>query len=344
MGQGLEIVECGRNEMAQWNRFVAATAGSTYCHLFQWKDVIEAAYRLETRYLAVTEGGRWLGVFPAVVMPALPWKGKKAVSVAFCNYGDVLVEEGESPEHILQICLNHLASIGIERVEVRRLVAEPGEAEEVTLIRRLPESPDALWREIGDKVRNQIRKAQKNGLTVHWGRDQAGAFYNVYKVNIGRLGTPVHSLKFFEEAVRRMEDAADVLTVRYQGAVIAGMLVVASGKTWADPMASSLPAYKALNPNMLMYWEALRAACEKGAEFFDFGRSRRDSGTYRFKRQWGAQPYPLDYRTFKNGVPEGPSSTSYYRSQPAKLASLIWRRLPGGLQGFLGPSVRKWMP
>jgi hypothetical protein len=42
-----------------------------------------------------------------------------------------------------------------------------------------------------------------------------------------------------------------------------------------------------------MYWHMLEQACLAGAKVFRFGRSTPDSGTYHFKKQWGAEPVKL---------------------------------------------------
>jgi hypothetical protein len=44
---------------------------------------------------------------------------------------------------------------------------------------------------------------------------------------------------------------------------------------------------------MLLYSAVLEFACREGFKEFDFGRSSVDSGTYRFKLQWGAHPRQL---------------------------------------------------
>ena len=92
---------------------------------------------------------------------------------------------------------------------------------------------------------------------------------------------------------------------------------------------------------MLLYWETLRAACLDGFSRFDFGRSSRDSGTYRFKRQWGAEEEPL----FWYGIPvtsrESRSTSGADRS--ADLAVRVWQRLPLPVTRHLGPRIRKYL-
>ena len=39
----------------------------------------------------------------------------------------------------------------------------------------------------------------------------------------------------------------------------------------------------------------MRRACERGLKIFDYGRSKQDTGSYSFKKNWGFEPQPLHY-------------------------------------------------
>jgi hypothetical protein len=93
-----------------------------------------------------------------------------------------------------------------------------------------------------------------------------------------------------------------------------------------------------------MYWEALRAACDAGVKSFDFGRSHKDSGTYRFKKQWGASEVALNYHSYVGGKLIPSVSTNFYRGQSASKLASIWQKLPTFFQMRLGPVVRRWLP
>lgn len=330
-----------------WNGFLADVPAGTYCHRYEWKPVIESTYCLSVQMLAVHDANRWRGVFPVVVMPSLLGRPRRAVSVAFCGYGGLVcaAETDEADEVRMQAAvLEYLQRGGVGKVETRLLGTQASEANDISLILPLPAFESSLWRSVGDKVRNQVRKAKKKGLVAQWGKDQIGELYDVYAANMGRLGTPVHARAFFEAIVREFGGDADVLTVRVADKVIGAMLLIRHGDTWADPFASSLPGYQQYNPNMLLYWEALRSACEHGAKSFDFGRSQSGSGTDKFKRQWGAVAYPLEYRTFIDGTPHAIASTQLYRGRMGGVVSRVWARLPNGVQLRLGPKLRRHIP
>ena len=94
--------------------------------------------------------------------------------------------------------------------------------------------------------------------------------------------------------------------------------------------------------NDFMYWELMREACLAGYEFFDFGRSREQSGSYDFKRHWGFEPAPLAYQYMilnGNGIPNvNPSNP--------RLSLLMdaWKRLPLPVTKWLGPTLTRWLP
>jgi hypothetical protein len=101
---------------------------------------------------------------------------------------------------------------------------------------------------------------------------------------------------------------------------------------------------KELNPtcvNMLMYWHLLKRAVERGQSEFDFGRSTADGPTFRFKKQWGAEPHPAVWQyALKDGEARElrPDNPRYQR------AIRLWQRLPVGLTKLLGPAIVRGIP
>ncbi len=338
-----QVADCGFDHLAQWNFFVQQNFGN-YCHQYEWRRVLQNTYGLETFYLAITQGSDWVGILPLAVIPGI--YGRRAVSVPYCNYGGLLVTQAADQNQVRNAALTFLAQKGIHRLEVRELciTGEASSFSEVTMMLDLPDATELLWKAIGDKARNQVRKAERASLEVRWGRDQAMDLYDIYAENMGRLGTPVHARAFVDETLAAFGNQADVLTVRLQGRPIAAMLVLKFGDTWIDPIASSLVELRNLNPNMLLYWEALKQAMAAGAKRFDFGRSKKDSGTYRFKRQWGAMEIPLDYHTYVEGVRVESASTDTYRGGKAAVFAKVWAKLPSSAQRFVGPKIRRYIP
>jgi len=90
---------------------------------------------------------------------------------------------------------------------------------------------------------------------------------------------------------------------------------------------------------MLLYLRMLEFGCDNGYRVFDFGRSTRGEGTYKFKEQWGATPAPLYWHYISlDGKSRDPESSGTERFEKA---ALYWRKLPLIVTKIIGPSIRK---
>ncbi len=341
--QNLTVRVAGDDAIEFWDAFVHENAG-TYCHLFGWRQVLASAYGLRCHYLTVSRGDDLLAVIPLAETPRLPWGARQVVSLPYCNYGGMVARPGEDKDMLLDAVLRHLATLDIPRLELRDVAPGFAHTVEVSMKLVLPGSEEELWRSVGDKVRNQVRKATRAGLELRWGRDQGQELYGIYSANMGRLGSPVHSRRFVLGILDVFREQTDILTVRLAGKAIGAMLVLRHQDIWIDPVASCLAEFNPLSPAMLLYWEALRQACAAKAGAFDLGRSRKGSGTHRFKRQWGAREVPLHYHSYVAGRPVAEASTDFYRSPRASLAAHLWAWLPSVVHNRLGPVVRRWVP
>jgi hypothetical protein len=109
------------------------------------------------------------------------------------------------------------------------------------------------------------------------------------------------------------------------------------------PWASSLREFNPISVNMLLYAQLLEQAIADGYTVFDFGRSTADSGTYRFKRQWGAEPVQLHWHYWlSDGRAEPPRLNPDNPKYRAAISA--WQRLPLGVANRLGPMIVRNLP
>jgi FemAB-related protein (PEP-CTERM system-associated) len=211
----------------------------------------------------------------------------------------------------------------------------------VNLALALPSDPDRLWRQIDGKVRNQVRKAERSGLRLEVdGPKFLDPFYECFAANMRDLGSPVHGRAFFRAIFESFGDDARTVLVRQGERVLGGLVALSFKDRLVVPWASTLREHRALCPNMLLYWGILRRACEEGFAWFDFGRSTRGSGTYRFKRQWGAIEEPLFWYSISlGGSQSAPAGNERHRA----LLADLWRRLPFPVSRWLGPRLRRYL-
>jgi FemAB-related protein (PEP-CTERM system-associated) len=206
----------------------------------------------------------------------------------------------------------------------------------------LPPTAGRLWDQLNCKVRNLVRKAQKSNFTVHWGSDELlGDFYNVFSQNMRDLGTPVFGRALFENILRHFPDRSELCVLRDGSRPVSAALLLHGWGVTEVPSASSLREYNPSAVNMLMYWQLLERAVERGQDVFDFGRSSDASSTYRFKKQWGANPYPAEWQYFLRSGTVGDMRPDNPRYQ--RLIG-IWQKLPVWLTRQLGPRIVRGIP
>jgi FemAB-related protein (PEP-CTERM system-associated) len=328
-----------------WDSYVAAHPEATAYHRAGWLDVIRAAFGHETTSLTAESAGRIVGVLPLVHFRSRLF-GRFSVSLPFFNYGGVLADDTEVEALLLDRAIEVTRAAGGSHLELRHTRQHFGDLtplrHKVGMTRRLEETVEHQWDGLDRKVRNQVRKAEKSGLQgTHGGIELVDAFYEVFAKNMRDLGTPVYGIRFFREVLSQFPSTTRVFVVRSGGTAVAASLVHWHRATIEVPWASSLRAFNPVCANVLLYWEMMRFAVERGLSVFDFGRSTPDGGTYRFKKQWGAEATPLVWEYWPGGsaLPQlNPANPKF------SVAIRIWQRLPIPLTTTVGPFIVRNIP
>jgi FemAB-related protein (PEP-CTERM system-associated) len=260
----------------------------------------------------------------------------------FLDQGGILADSPPVAAALRQAALKLMADTGARDLDLRG-GADVGPAAGDRFLARLPlpSTRDELWSKIGGKVRNLVRKAEREGVRCErTGREGLLPFYDIFARNMLDAGSPVHGLAFFRAILDHLPNRATVYVVRSSvGDAIAGALAIRFRDLVAVPWASSLPSARSLCPNYSLYWTVLLDALELGAKVFDFGRSSADSGTLHFKKQWGTELEPLAWtRLDRNG-----ERHSAELLDPRRNAGLAWTwsRLPLAVANRIGPHVRR---
>jgi serine/alanine adding enzyme len=325
----------------RWDAYVRRHPDGTVEHLWGWREVFARAFGHDCVYLAAERDGAVVGVLPLVRYRSVLF-GRFLVSLPYFNYAGVLVDDPAVAGALLERATTLAREHGARHVELRHRERQftdlPARQNKLGFARGLPATADELWTGLDRKIRNQVRKAQKEGLTTDVGGDALiGEFYRVFAENMRDLGTPVFPHALFSEGLRQFERDMHVFVVRHRGQAVAGGIALTMGDTVLVPWASSLRGFRNLSPNTLLYWSMMEWASERGLRVFDFGRSSPGGGTQQFKEQWGGKPRHLytEYLMLKSEAPPDQGTTN------GKMARAIacWQRLPLPIANRVGPMI-----
>ena len=315
---------------------------SHLAHAPEWATVIQQAYGHQPLYLSGADGNP--AVLPAVVVRR-PLLGTVVASMPFLDGGGPCGASPAASAGLVERLVGEARRIGAASVELRcaerlEIDCEPRD-HKVNMTLSLEGGADEVWRRLDSNLRNHTRKAGRLGLSVEFGgAEKLDAFYAIHVDRMRELGSPVHDRRFFAAILEAFGSRARVALVTKEGRAIGGLVALAHEDTLLAPWASCLSRYFTLYPNLILYWETIRRACLEGRLRFDFGRSTRGSGTYRFKKQWGARESQLFWYSIPIGRTRTASSTT---GRKAAWATSIWQRLPLGVTETVGPRIRKYL-
>lgn len=338
MADDIQIRAASESEAQVWDDYVLAHSQGTFFHRYGWKRLIESTYRYPGHYLLAERAGRPCGVLPLGEVKHLLF-GHSLISVPFCVYGGVLADDRAAREALESCAIELARELGVDHLETRN--EQPARADwlrkdglYVTFKRAISEDHDANLSAIPRKQRAMVRKGIKAGLVGELD-DGIDNLYQAYSESVRNLGTPVFPKAHFRAIRAEFGDDVDVVTVRHEGQVVASVMNYYFRDQVLPFYGGGISAARGLAANDFMYWEVMRRAVDRGCRVFDFGRSKVDTGSYRFKKHWGFEPTPLSYEYFLVRASEMPDLNP--NNPKYRLFINAWKRLPVGVSRAIGP-------
>ena len=328
----------------EWDDFVRRQPGWTHFHLSAWQQVIRRVWRHDTIYLAARHPDGSVSAILPLVRIRSPLFGHFLCSLPFVNYGGPLGDEA-GVRALAAHATALAASTGVDLTEFRSYQPLPLELpvshRKVTGVLDLPaQAPASLLTRLDAKVRNQVRRPAKEGVRFEFGRAQVAPFFAVFSEHMRDLGTPTQPLQLFETLADTFPDDCWFGCAWLGDVPIAGGCGFRWGTEFEMTWASALRAHAKLSPNMGLYWAFMERAIADGLTLFNFGRCSVDSGTHRFKRQWGSRDVPLWWYQAARGLAKTPSPDD----SRFALGPKIWRHLPVAVANRLGPPIVRLIP
>lgn len=313
----------------------------------RWLTVLRNGLQHEPYLIRASSRQGTVGLLPLGFVKSALF-GRFLVSLPYINSAGVIAEDPAVAAGLIDRAVELADRLDVRYLELRqeREISHPAltcsNTSKVLMRLPLPATAAELLASYKAKLRSQIKSGQKRGFEVCWGgAELLNDFYAVFSRNMRDLGTPVYPARLFASILEEFAGQAELCVVRAQQQPIATALLIHHENRTEVPSASSLRTHNHTNVNMAMYWELLARAIARGQRTFDFGRSSADSGTYRFKEQWGAVPQPSIWQYYLRRGSVGdmrPTNSKF------GLAIKVWQRLPVALTRLIGPGIVRGIP
>ncbi len=326
----------------RWDLFVDGSQSATFFHRAGWREIIENVFRHRCHYLIAERGDAVCGVLPLAEVRSRLF-GHALISLPFCVYGGPAAADVAAEDALIDAAVNLARSLRVQHLELRNRNAKrpdwPRQELYVAFRKALAPDAEANLLAIPRKQRAMVRKGIARGL-----RSEIDAnpdrFFELYADNMHRHGSPALSRRYFARLRATFGDACEALTVTTaDGRPVSGVLSFYFRDEVLPYYAGDTGEARDLAANDFKYWELMRRACERGVRVFDYGRSKRGTGSFDFKKNWGFEAVPLvyEYQLFaRDDVPQNNPLNPRYRALIA-----MWRRLPRPVVNAVGPLLAR---
>ena len=313
---------------------------ATFFHRAGWQRVLREVFRHDTHFLYAEADGRIEGVLPLAHVKSLLF-GQSLVSLPFAVYGGVAASSPQAAEALEASAQELARELGVAHLEMRNVARRhadwPSQDLYVTFRKSILPDPEANLLAIPRKQRAMVRKGIARGLRSEIDSD-ISRFFALYADNVHRHGTPALPKRYFQALQHEFGADCDVQIVTGpDGRPLSAVLSFYFRDEVLPYYAGDDPQARELAANDFKYWELMRRACASGVKVFDYGRSKRGTGSYAFKTNWGFEPQPLHYEYClykRDAVPQNNPANAKFQ-----LLIAAWRRMPIGVANWLGPMV-----
>ena len=325
---------------SRWDMFVDHCSEATFFHRSAWQKIITDVFRHHAYFLYAEDEIGVRGILPLAHVKSRLF-GNVLVALPFAVYGGIAAVDGEAVAVLENAARELASSLGVDHLEFRNVAPRhpewPTQDLYVTFRKPiLPELEDNMLA-IPRKQRAMVRKGIKNELisTVDRNTDR---FFALYADNVHRHGTPAMPKKYFDTLLQVFGQDCEILTVSApDGRPLSSVLSFYFRDEILPYYAGDDESARHLAANDFKYWELMRRACERGIKVFDYGRSKRGTGSFAFKKNWGFEPQSLHYEycLYKSdAIPQNNPNNPKYRFFIA-----AWRRMPISVANRLGPYI-----
>lgn len=334
-------------QLLKWDEYVSSHPEGSIYHLSAWQALIKKQFGHNSYYLYSADDKNEInGILPVVQLKSALF-GNFIVSVPYFNYGGAIAKDKNIAATLMQEAGKFAQLKSASHVEFRDIEKHEGSwglrEDKVVMLLDLPEDSETLWKNIGTKVRAQVKRPQREPVSCkQGGLELLDDYYDVFARNMRDLGTPVYAKSFFKSILETFPENAHIVCVYHNDKPAAAGFLLGYKNRMEIPWASALREFNKISVNMYLYWEILKFSIEQGYTQFDFGRSTVNAGTYRFKKQWGAKPRQLYWHYWLADGEEVPKMNP--DNPKYKLVINTWQKLPVWLTKIIGPHIVKNLP
>lgn len=355
----VKIERLTKEKEDKWVMFTQRYVYNEYSFTLEWRDILTKSFNYQSFYYLIFSGQEIIGILPLFFVNSRIL-GNRIISIPFTDQGgfyfipevDDSIKE-QSAELIFKNICKELKVFRLSTIEFRVVDRESNEFLEdknfftivpyVKFILKLDVSWPKIYSNYSKNIIRNINKTKENiKINLCSQRKELCPVYDVYILNMKKLGSPPLPYAFFENLwdVLYGENNFKIFTAVYNNKLIGAITLIIFGETVYVDLIMSIPKYDYLFPKIHLYSESIYYFWrERKYRYYDFNRTRLESGVYGHKRKWGGYQKNIIYMFRKD------TGDKNYFLDPSqrrlRIVSNMLRICPIDLLKYLGYFLRR---
>lgn len=326
-----------------WGALLSGFSNYSFFHSAAWAKTLKGAYGYAPVYLTVEEEGAVRSLLPLMEVNSR-LTGRRGIALPFTDECGPLYVDRVWAHRLVQSAVALGKSRGWRSIEFRGgrelFPSAPAAVSFYGHRLNLDEDEGTMFERLDGSTRRAIRKAGNSGLTVtaSGGIDAVKTFYSLHCKTRRRHGLPPQPFVFFNNICRHIlsRDQGMVVMAHCQDRPVAASVYFQSGDRAVYKFGASDDSFQQLRGPSIVMWEAIKRLARNGVRTLDMGRtSVGNDGLRRFKLNWGAQEYKIEYVKYdlrQNAfITEADAATGWHNR--------VFRALPPGLSQMIGAAL-----
>lgn len=331
-----------------WDRLIMDYPDVLFFHTSSWARILHQSYGFRLVYLIEKQGNEITGALPLIEVKDL-WGRKKAVSLPFSDFCEPLCHTAATFNALVSAGVDMAKKTGWKTLELRGgeqfLPNEPVWSTCFTHDMDLTKSEKDLLSGLRNSSRRNIRKAEKEGITVHHETtaEAMGDFYRLNCLTRRQHGLPPQPKFFFDNLFSLVIAPKNgfISIARIGKVPVAADLFVITGPKALYKYGAADRRYQHLRPSNILIWKGLLNCKSLGATSLNLGRTEpQHAGLLQFKRGLGCLEKKVNYYRYD-------TLNGSYKTGPVNhgdgISNKICKIMPIPILRLLGTYVYKYV-
>ena len=336
----MKIVLLSKENENNWNNFIDNHKNGLIYYKTEWRDAISKEYGHDSKYYYVENKEKIIAILPLFIVHSI-FK-KVIISIPYCPYGGVLSVDSNAESLLINKALELAKERKVDYIELKEVNSKYKEfvnvSNHITFHLSLKKEFELIWSELSKSTKRHVKKGQKLDYKITFDSN-IEVFYNLYLKHLKKIGTPPMSMRFFKVLHQNYGESFKIATIWFENNPAASILLLISNNSVIYDRGSTNYDLRHLSLNYVLFWEIIKKYSNSKFDYFDFGRSVKDSGTFQFKNGWRPKIIPLNYQYY---ILKGNTPNYSQVNSKRKLFTHIFKWLPR--IPYIDYKIRKWFP